>query len=351
MQLLFKLVHLIIGPLPVVLRAEPLQALHHYPAVPASVKNGDVPIFGQAGPEAPQIVPGLFVGLGAGHWVDLEAPGVQRPGQALDVAALPGRVPALVHDDHRHPLAVQPVVEHPQLLLQLFQLLLIFLFRQGFARQGRLGQLGHLNQRKGVLQQGHRQASVVQGGVNACAENLHSLQLGKLFRLGVNDIPGRAGRVGVVQIFVKHLLAAVVMLVLPNISPADPPGGVLVPGESGDAGGLLLFADVEKEFQHQIAVVRQLALKTADAVHPLGVLLVVQHAVQAFLGNLVHPAGIQEGELPGFGDFLEMPGQKGLAALLLRGGGHGENLEKAGVDAADDLADGAALSGGAPALN
>ena len=50
--------------------------------------------------------------------------------------------------------------------------------------------------------------------------------------------------------------------------------------------------NLEEKFQHQIAVVRQAPLKALDAVHPLGIGLVVQLAVEALFHDLVHPAGI-----------------------------------------------------------
>ena len=141
-------------------------------------------------------------------------------------------------------------------------------------------------------------------------------------------------------------------MVLPQVPLADPPGGVLVRLQALDAAGLLFLADMEEKLQHQIAVVRQGALKAFHAVHPLGVGFVIQRARELFLHNLVHPARVQKGELPGLGDLFKKAVQKRLAGLLLcGGGGHGKDLEKAGVDVLDDLADGAALSGGAPSLD
>ena len=235
--------------------------------------------------------------------------------------------------------------------LQFPQLLLVLGFGKGLV-QGHVLELGHLHQGEDVLQQRHRQALVVQGGFNAHAQGFHYLQLCKFLRLGIDDVPGGAGGVGVVQVAVEGLQALVVVAVLPQVPVAHPPGRVLVPQQVFQTGFLFLFADVEKELQHQITVVSEGPLKVLDAFHPLGVGLVIQLAAQALLHDLVHPAGIQKGELAGLGNLFKKPVEERLAALLLGGaGGHGEHLEKTGVDVADDLADGAALAGGAPALN
>ena len=136
------------------------------------------------------------------------------------------------------------------------------------------------------------------------------------------------------------------MLVLPQVPLAHPPGGVLAGEQPFDALFLLFLADVEEELQHQVPVVGEGPLEPLDAVHPLGVGLAVQLVGLQLLDGLVHPAGVQEGDL------LEETVEEGLAGLLLRGGGgHGEHLEKPGIDIADDLPDDAALPGSAPSLD
>ena len=132
----------------------------------------------------------------------------------------------------------------------------------------------------------------MQGGIDAGAQGLQGLELREFLILGVDDIPGGAGGVGVLQVAVEGLQALVVVLVLPQVPVPYPPGGVLAGQQPVDALLLLLLADVEEELQHQVAVVGKAPLEPLYAVHPLGVLLVVQAAVQPLLHDLVHPAGI-----------------------------------------------------------
>ena len=68
---------------------------------------------------------------------------------------------------------------------------------------------------------------------------------------------------------------------------------------------LLLFADVEEKFQHQITVICERTLEPLDTFHTLGIRFVIQTAIQTFFHNLVHPAGIQEREFSLLGDLLE----------------------------------------------
>ena len=349
-QLGLELVDLVVGPLPVVLGAEALDPFHHHPAVPAAVENGNVAGFGQAGPESPQIMPGLFVGLGAGDGVHLIATGVQRGGDPPDVAALARGVPALVHNNHRHLLAVGAVVQHAQPLLQGLTAGVVLLIGQALGKI-HLRQLGHGNQREGVLQKGHRQRRIPAGGINGAAQGLQHLHLAPLFLLGINDVPGRAGQIGGPQVIVEHILTFLIVLVLPAVVVAHPPGSVRVGGQGLQPLFLLLAADLQKQLEHQIAVVGELALKAQHALQPPDVGLALQLAPQPLLHHLVHPAGIQKGELARLGNGLHIPVQKGVAPLLRRGGGHAGHREKPGVDVLDDPSQHAALARGAPALH
>ena len=132
-------IDLIIGALPVVLRAEALQPLDHDASVPGAVKNADVAAAGQTRPEAPEILAVFLVRLrrGDGHYV--EAARVQRLGDAADIAALARGVPALVAEYDRDLLAVDDVVQLGQPLLQLFEFFFVFLVCEGGSKHGENG--------------------------------------------------------------------------------------------------------------------------------------------------------------------------------------------------------------------
>ena len=67
------------------LGAKAFHRLHHHSAVPAAVKNGNVPCFGKILPESPQIVPRLLMRLGARDRMHDVAARIQRAGYALDI--------------------------------------------------------------------------------------------------------------------------------------------------------------------------------------------------------------------------------------------------------------------------
>ena len=77
----------------------------------------------------------------------VEPAGIQRIGHPADVAALARRVPALVAQDHRNLLAVENVVQHAQAILELLELLPVFLVADG-RRQIHFRQLRHLYERE-----------------------------------------------------------------------------------------------------------------------------------------------------------------------------------------------------------
>ena len=86
-----------------------------------------MPGLGQTVPESPQVVAGLLVRFGACNRMDRISARIERAGDALDVAALAGSIPALVCDDDRDLFAVQLVVQVMELCLQLVKTLLVFL--------------------------------------------------------------------------------------------------------------------------------------------------------------------------------------------------------------------------------
>ena len=129
MKFFLELIDLMVSALPVVLAAEALQPLYHHTAIPGPVKDGNMARLGKPGPETPQIMPCLFMGLRACDGMHLVSAGIQSTGDALDISALTGCVPALIGNDHRNLLTVQAVVQLAQSLTQLLQLFFIILFR------------------------------------------------------------------------------------------------------------------------------------------------------------------------------------------------------------------------------
>ena len=141
------------------------------------------------------------------------------------------------------------------------------------------------------------------------------------------------------------------MLVLPAVELRHPPHGVLVVQQAVDPALLFLAGDVQEKADHQIAVVAELALKPLDAVQALLELVFIQPAADPVPHGLFHPAGIQELQLAIFGDVGKIPPQPGAAAFGFGGVVKGDDVVKAGVQVADQLADQASLSRRAPALN
>ena len=76
-HVLFHLIDFLIRPFPVRLTAEALDPLHHHAPVPGAVEDGNVTVFGQSGPEAPEVMTRLFVRFRAGDWMALKATGIK----------------------------------------------------------------------------------------------------------------------------------------------------------------------------------------------------------------------------------------------------------------------------------
>ena len=125
------LVHLRIGALPLLFRAEALDALHHDAAVPGAVKDRQMSGLRDLLPETPQIMVGALDVVRRCRGADLVASGIDRFGNALDSAALAAGIPALEGQHHRKTQTVHLIVQIAHLLLQLLEFLLIFFSRQG----------------------------------------------------------------------------------------------------------------------------------------------------------------------------------------------------------------------------
>ena len=191
-----------------------------------------------------------------------------------------------------------------QALAVLFELLLVLFLLHGLV-QGDVLQ-GHGRQERpiglGLLGGG----LLLQCGADALIEPIRALEL----RLGgqgaVDDLPGRVRRVGGGHEVVKRGERAVVVLVLAPIVFADAPGGVLVALQRLDALALALRADVQEELDQQVPARGELPLKDAHALDAPRVLRVREVAAQALAHRLVHPAGVEEEDLPLLRDALEV---------------------------------------------
>ncbi len=275
---------------------------------------------------------------------------VERTGDALDVAALAGCVPAFVGDDDRDLLAVDLVVEIPELCLKAVKLFLVLLVRDGLVERDVLEVRDRLK-REGILQDRDGERMVLKRGVDRLIQESQDLEFGPLFVLRVDDVPGSRRAVGVLEIAVKDIKALVIVLVLPEIVLVYAPLRVFVGEEGVKAGFLLLLRDVEEELYDQVAVVVQLAFGCIDAADTPLVGRLVEGAVQHAVHDFLHPAGIEELELSGLRDLDEVAVQERFPLFLLGRGGIGRrNAEEARVDVLDNFADDAAFSGGAPPL-
>lgn len=247
-----------------------------------------------------------------------------------------------------------------QPLLVVFELLLVFLAAHLLVELD-LEELLDGLQRKLLVQRVKGRVPVQRGPamvglllerfLDGCTQRVQAVDL-RLFAVGgVDQVPGGKGEAGRFKVIFKILQTGFIVLVLPAVVLADPPGGVRVVQQALDALVLLLFADVQKELDQQVAVVEKLPLKDADLLQPSLVVLVIKLTALPLAHRLVHPAGIEKQKFPVFRDLLHVPVQK-RAGLLLGGGRLGGNyLEKAGVHLADHGGDAAALAGGAPALH
>ena len=106
-------------------------------------------------------------------------------------------------------------------------------------------------------------------------------------------MPGRVISVGLLQDAIDDLIILVVAAVLLQIVQADPPGGILRGEQLVKPLFLLPLADVQKEFQNQIAVVVKLALKNLDAFQALPQLFLLQMKGVGREGQLLIPAPVE----------------------------------------------------------
>ena len=140
------------------------------------------------------------------------------------------------------------------------------------------------------------------------------------------------------------------MLVFVQIVAIDSPARVLVGHQRVQTLFLLLLADMEEEFHHQIAVVGERALSCVDAANILLVIVLTHIVFHPPRYHLVHPVGVKKRKLAGFRDLQQISVQEGIAKLLLGGSFHRLDPEETGVNALDHAPDDAALAGCTPSF-
>ena len=101
-----------------------------------------------------------------------------------------------------------------------------------------------------------------------------------------------------------------IMFLLPFIKIRHSPTCILTCAQPVHALFLFLFINMHKEFQHQISVVRKLALKPADTFDPFLIVLAFQLLIQNLLRSLLHPACIQKSKFAMFRDLAHIAVQK-----------------------------------------
>src|SRR5690606_11844956 len=104
-----------------------LDALDEHTAIPASVKDREVPRFGHGGPEPPEIMAAAFLSLWRADGYHFIATRVQAARQPPDVPAFSRSVGPFVYDDDRSAFEIAQVLEAAQFTLELGQRLIIVL--------------------------------------------------------------------------------------------------------------------------------------------------------------------------------------------------------------------------------
>ena len=99
-----KVIDFPVGALPIRLTAKALNPLDENAPVPGPVKDGNVAALRESGLEAPEEVALFLFRSRARNGERRVAAGIERGGEALNTAALPGRIPALKTDNQRNTL-------------------------------------------------------------------------------------------------------------------------------------------------------------------------------------------------------------------------------------------------------
>ena len=140
------------------------------------------------------------------------------------------------------------------------------------------------------------------------------------------------------------------MLVLPEVEVIHLPCGVFRLQKIIQALFLLLLANVEEKFQHQISIVRKPSLKSPHTSDALLVGFRIHAIHQHIMTDLGHPAGIHEKKTPCFGNLRHESSQKRLPLFLRRGLMHGHRSKESRIQILDDSSQQRSLTCRTPAL-
>ena len=303
----------------------------------------------QTRPEPPEIMPRKLARRGACNGDHVKPARVERIGKAADVAALSGRVPALVADDDGDTLAINLIVERCELFLQTPQFFFILLRRYAPC-EIRVAERRCAEQREIVLPRPADIAAVLECAVDGLRNGLKARQQTLFPVSGVENVPFAAdGRF-------LHKLAVgtaegLVFLVLPEIVARYAPLGIDILAQLRDARELFLARNMQKELHNDISVVAQLPLKDVARIHAALVFLRGDLPAQVFIDAVFHPAGVHKKELAVFRQRLEELPEERIALLVFRHALIDGHAIKARVHLADKLVDEMTLSRAVPALH
>ena len=108
---------------------------------------------------------------------------------------------------------------------------------------------------------------------------------------------------------------------------------------------------MEKEFDDQISVIAKLSLDHIYGMDPLFVIDLIKRAIEHFINDFLHPAGIKEAELSRLRDIPDKSVEEWISLLFFTWlPVHGGNLEKSWVNVADNFSYDSTLSGCIPAF-
>ena len=160
---------------------------------------------------------------------------------------------------------------------------------------------------------------VLHGYFDIADHGFQHLQFRPFSVAGIYDVPWCCGCVGVTHVAGEYFFTFFVMFILPFVKICHTPSGVFVIQKQLLTFLLLIPVNLHEKFQHQIAVICELAFEAADTVDPSGIFLSCQTAFQTFPAGLLHPAGIQECEFAGFRDLPEISVQERIPQVFCRG--------------------------------